>query len=133
MSYSDISPFLRRVLVADGTISGACGVLLILSAEFLGDALGLPIALLRYAGVSLIPFAIVVIYLSRRQNLGRTSVWSVVALNGAWIAASVLLLVSGAVQPTAIGYLVIISQAVAVAVFVELQVVGLRRPVAHAT
>jgi hypothetical protein len=128
MSPSGVSSFLRRVLTADGAISGATGLLMILGADFLGRTLGLPTALLQYAGISLIPFAAFVLYMSRRESLPPGSVWFVIALNTAWVAASVLLLVSGLIDPTALGYAFIVVQAVAVAVFVELQYVGLRRP-----
>jgi hypothetical protein len=128
MSYTGVSSFLRRVLIADGAISGATGLLMLLGADFLGGLLGLPTALLRYAGLSLIPFAAFVLYMSRQETLSTASVWFVIALNTAWVAASVLLLVSGLIDPTALGYAFIVVQAIAVAVFVELQYVGLRRP-----
>jgi hypothetical protein len=66
--------------------------------------------------------------MSRRESLSLGSVWFVIALNTAWVAASVLLLVSGLIDPTALGSAFIVVQAIVVAVFVELQYVGLRRP-----
>jgi hypothetical protein len=128
MSYTGVSSFLRRALIADGAISGATGLLMLLGASFLGGLLGLPTVLLRYAGLSLIPFAAFVLYMARSQSLSSGSVWFVIALNAMWVAASVLLLVSGLIDPTPLGYAFIVVQAVAVAVFVELQYVGLRRP-----
>jgi hypothetical protein len=131
MSYANTSPFLRRALIADGAISGATGVLMVLAAGFLDGLLGVPGALLRYAGLSLIPFAAFLLYLARRPSLASATVWLVIALNVAWVVGSGFLLVSGLIDPTALGYAFIIVQAVAVAVFVELQYVGLRRPVAR--
>jgi hypothetical protein len=49
-----------------------------------------------------------------------------------WAAASGLLLASGWVAPTALGYAFVIGQAAVVALLGELQYVGLRRPVAMA-
>jgi hypothetical protein len=131
MLHTVVSPFLRRALVADGAISGTTGLLMVLGAGLLEGLLGLPAALLRYAGFSLIPFAAFLFYLAKRDGLSPTSVWFVIVLNTAWVVASVLLLASSSIDPTALGYAFIIVQAVAVAVFVELQYVGLRRPTAR--
>jgi len=119
--------FLRRMLVVDGTISGLTGVLMILGAGFLEAALGVPAVLLRYAGLSLIPFVAFVFYLATRDSVSRASVWTVIAANAAWVVASALLLVSGRIEPTALGYVFILGQAFAVAAFAEAQYVGLRK------
>ena len=50
-----------------------------------------------------------------------------IVANAVWSADSLLLLVTGWVQPTAAGTAFVIAQAVAVAVYAELQFVGLRR------
>jgi hypothetical protein len=127
MSHSAASVFLRRALIADGAISGATAALMVLAAGPLDGLLGLPAALLRYAGIALIPFVAYLFYLSRRDSLSPASAWLVIGLNAAWVVASVLLLASGSIDPTALGYAFVIVQAVAVAAFVELQYVGLRR------
>jgi hypothetical protein len=56
----------------------------------------------------------------------------VIVTNALWAAASVVLLLSGWVAPTALGYAFVIAQAAVVAVFGELQYTGLRRPAASA-
>jgi len=66
-------------------------------------------------------------YLSTREQLSRSIVWAVIAANGAWVAASGLLLLSGRIEPTLLGYVFVLGQAVAVAGFAEAQYVGLRR------
>ena len=119
--------FVRRALVADAAISGSFGVLLLLAAGLLEGLLGVPATLLRYAGLVLIPFAGLLVYLAKRDTPSPASIWMVIALNTAWIIASGALLLSGLVGPSALGYAFIIAQAVAVAVFVELQYVGVRR------
>jgi hypothetical protein len=126
----DASSFLRRTLAADATISGGTGVLMAAGAGFLQELLGVPGALLRYAGLSLLPFAALVAYLAMRGRLPRAGVWSVILLNVAWVAASVLLLLGGWIAPNALGFAFIAGQAVVVAVLAELQYVGLRRPAA---
>lgn len=121
------SSLLRRVLIADGAISGATGLLLFLGAGVLGETLDLPAALLRYSGLALLPFAALVLHLSRRDHLPRAGAWSVIVTNAAWVAASVLLLASGWIAPNALGFAFIAGQALAVAVLAEMQYVGLRR------
>lgn len=121
------SNFLRRVLLADGVISGTTGLALAVAAGALEPVLGLPAALLRYAGVSLLPFAAFVIWLGTRDSISRSMLQVVIGLNAAWVAASAGLLLSGQVAPSAMGYAFVIGQAVAVAVLAETQYVGLRR------
>jgi hypothetical protein len=66
-------------------------------------------------------------YLSTREHLARGIVWAVIAANAAWVAASVLVLLSGRIEPTILGYVFVLGQAIAVAGFAEAQYVGLRR------
>jgi hypothetical protein len=119
--------FLRLALIADAAVSGATGLLAFAGAGILDGLLGLPADLLRYAGLSLIPYAAIVAYVGTRANVSRAAVWAIVAYNGLWSIDSVVLLVSGHVAPTALGYAFVIFQAVVVAAFAGLQVVGLRR------
>ena len=49
------------------------------------------------------------------------------ACNGVWALDSMLLLATGWVSPSALGYAFVIGQALVVAAFCELQVVGVRR------
>jgi hypothetical protein len=127
MNFSLTSTFLRRSLLADAVISGATGLLMLTAAPVLERLLGIPGGLLRVAGVALLPFATLVLYLSRQDPISRASVTAVVALNAAWVGASVLLLVSGWIDPTSLGVAFVIFQAVVVAGFAELQYTALRR------
>ncbi|HUG13914.1 MAG TPA: hypothetical protein VMM78_02755 [Thermomicrobiales bacterium] len=119
---------LRRVLLADSLVSGGAGLLLLAAAGPLHDTLGLPAALLRVAGVTLLPWCALLIYAARRPVTPRRVVWSVVGVNLLWVAGSALLLVSGWVDPTGLGMAFVIAQAVAVLAFADLQLLGLRRP-----
>jgi len=121
------STFLRRALVADAAISGATAVLLVLGGGVLAQPLAVPESLLRYAGVVLIPFAMYVGLVARRDAVPRASVLAIIGLNVAWVVASLWLVLRGPIQPNLLGYAFIVGQAVAVAVFAELQYVGLRR------
>jgi hypothetical protein len=121
------SNILRAALAGDAIVSGATGLLLIIAAGHVDGLLGLPAGLLRYAGASLIPFAALVLYLAGRPQLPGAAVWAVIVYNALWALDSVLLLASGWVAPTMLGTAMVIGQAVAVALFAELQYLGLKR------
>ena len=120
-------PFLRRALMLDAAASGATALLAIAAAGLLEGLLGLPTALLRWAGLVLLPYVAFVVYAGTREDISRSAVWAVIVANVLWAIASALLLVSGWVAPTALGYAFVIGQALAVALLGELQYTGLRR------
>ena len=122
-----VSSFLRRTLTIDALMTGATALLLVLAGGALAQLLAVPEPLLRYAGVALVPFVLYVGFLARREVVSRASVVAIIALNIAWVVASVWLLVGSSIQPNALGYAFIVAQAVAVALFAELQYVGLRK------
>jgi hypothetical protein len=132
MTYDQSSTFLRRALLLDAVASGATGLLAIAAAGPLEGLLGLPAALLRGAGLVLVPYVAFVGWTGTRETISRPAVWAIIVANAAWAAASALLLVSGWVAPTALGYAFVIGPAVVVALLSELQYVGLRRPLAAA-
>jgi hypothetical protein len=97
------------------------------AAATLAPLLGLPETLLTYAGVALLPYAAVVAYLGTRRRVARGAVWGVIACNVAWAADSLLLLATGWIEPTMFGYAFVIGQALIVALFAEVQYIGLRQ------
>ena len=119
------SMFLRSVLIADAAISGTAGLFLALAAAPLHQFLGISEALMRYAGVSLIPFAAVLVYLAARREVSQHSIAAIIALNIAWVVASVGSLF--VIEPKPLGYGFVVIQALAVVAFAEMQYVGLRR------
>jgi len=130
MSNVHPNPFLRNVLVLDAAASGATGLLLLAGAGVLEDLVGLPVALLREAGLILIPYVAFVAWVGTREPIARSAVWAIIAANALWALASVGLLVSGLVAPTALGYVFVIAQAAVVALLGELQYAALKRPAA---
>lgn len=118
---------LRNVLVADGVVTGATAILLAVGAGPLGDPLGLPVTLLRVAGLTLIPYAALVLGLGLRSTTSRPLVRLLIAANLLWVVASISLLLTGWVDPTGIGIAFTLLQAAAVAAFADLQYMGLRR------
>lgn len=119
--------FLRRALLADAAISGPSAVLMLLGAAALAPLLGVPAELLRSAGLSLIPFTAFVAWIATRADIPRAAVWTVIALNAGWVIASIALLFVDGIDPNGLGIAFILVQAAAVAVFAEVQWVGLSR------
>ncbi|MDH4557784.1 hypothetical protein E8F11_21860 [Pseudomonas sp. BN417] len=127
MTHLTMSPLLRRALQADALASGTMGLLLALAAGPLEELLGLPRALLVGAGIGLLPFALALGWLANRESVRRGWIWGVLAINAVWVIDSLSLLVSGWVEPTLLGKVFVIGQAVAVALLAELEFFGLRR------
>jgi hypothetical protein len=123
---------LRFALLADAAASGATGLMMIAGAGLLEGLLGLPTALMREAGLLLVPYVAFVAYAGTRETISRPAVQATIAINVLWVAASIGLLMSGYVAPTVLGYAFVIFQAVVVGVFAELQFIGLRRSEATA-
>jgi hypothetical protein len=126
-SFTAPSPLLRKALLADALLSGITGLVLLLAAGPLATLEGLPVGLLRWSGIILIPFAAFVAWLGTRERVQRPLVFAVVACNALWALDSVLLLVTGWVEPTILGEVFVLGQAAAVAVLAELEFIGLRR------
>lgn len=124
------SPLLRQALLADAVTTGACAALMIVGAGALEGLLGLPAALLRGAGLVLVPFVALVAALGLRERVSRLGVMAVIGSNALWTVDSILLLLSGWVAPTAAGTAFVLAQAAVVAILAELQFVGLRRSTA---
>lgn len=119
--------FLRRVLLLDAVSAGGLGLLALLFAAPAAEWLNLPQSLLTQAGLVLLPFAAFVAWLGTREIPSRTGVWIVIGLNALWVIESILLLVGDAIQPTMLGQILLIGQAVAVGAFAELEYLGLRK------
>jgi hypothetical protein len=131
MSFRPTS-FLRTALLADAAISGATGLLLAIGAGWLEPLLAVPVSLARWAGIALLPYAAFLFVLARGESVARGSVLAVIAGNAIWALASVALVVSGAIDPNALGTAFVVAQALVVAAFAEAQLIGLRRSVVAA-
>ena len=118
--------FLRYALLADAVASGATGLMMIAGASLLEGLLGLPTALMREAGLVLLPYVAFVAWAGTREAISRPAVQVIIAMNVLWVVGSAVVLF-GFVAPTILGYAFVIAQAVVVGVFAELQFIGLRR------
>jgi hypothetical protein len=74
-----------------------------------------------------LPFAAFVGYLALSSNPSRAGVWAVIALNGIWAVASIVLLFTGWIVPHALGVAFIVGQALIVALIGEFEYLGLRK------
>jgi hypothetical protein len=126
--------FLRLMLKLDAVASGAVGLLMLLAAGMVigterpfVNLLGTPVALLASAGLFLVAFATFVWISGSRRRVGIAAARTVVAINALWVLASVAVVAAGLFSLTALGVLLVIVQAAAVALFAVLQSVGLRR------
>lgn len=120
------SLFLRRVLLLDAAASGATGLLLLVGGQVLADITGLQPAFAGPVGLFLIGYALAVAWVGARRTLHAGLVWAVVSLNLAWTAESILSVASGYLDVTSLGLAFVIAQALAVAGFAALEIVGVR-------
>ncbi len=118
---------LRLALRLDAVVTGANGLAYLAAAGPLSDLLGLDAALLRGIGAFLLAFAVLVWRVGARAAPPAAAVRAVVAVNAAWVLASLVLAALGLGSPTAAGTVWVVLQAAVVGAFAELQVLALRR------
>jgi hypothetical protein len=125
-SGSDNRPdtFLRRVLFIDASTCLGAGAVLSLYASPLAPLLGLPAALLSYAGLSLFPTAAFMLWVALRREILRLGAQIIIAGNLLWIIASIATLT---LAPAPLGYAFVIAQAIVVALLAKLELTGLRK------
>jgi hypothetical protein len=116
-----LSITLRRLLIADALVSLASGALLCLGAAPLADFLRMPRQLLFWVGVILLPFAAANAWLARRAAALRLAVQALILWNFCWAAESVLAMLTGWLQPSLAGTLVMLGQAFVVASLASFQ------------
>ena len=117
--------FLRRVLALDSACCAAIGLGLGLAASPLATLFGLPVELVRTAGLLLLLLAAFIAWLASRPAPPPLLVWIVIAGNLGWTAESFALL--GWYDPTPLGAGFVAAQAIAVLGLAGLEYVGLRR------
>lgn len=121
---------LRAALWLDAGASFVMGLALLLAPPAMIAFAGLPSWLATGAGMTLIPFAAAVAWLAARRRTPRVGVWALVGVNALWVAESVATIAAGVVEGSPLGIValgLILLQAVAVAAFAVMQVVGLHQ------
>ncbi|TMR98589.1 hypothetical protein [Nonomuraea basaltis] len=124
---ADKAKFLRLALAADAVVTGGNGLVYLAFAGPVGDLLGADAALLRGIGVFLLVYGAAVGLLAGRRAISPAATKAVIALNIIWTLGSVAAVVTGALDLTMVGAIWAIAQALAVAGFAELQIMGLRK------
>jgi hypothetical protein len=121
------SPLLRLGLRLDAILSLAAAALVPLLLEPLGAALGLDrMHMIALAGFMFF-WAGLTGWMGGQARLPAWSLWLTIGLNLEWAVASLLLPALGLFNPSPIGWVVLVAQALAVLLFAELQWLGLRR------
>lgn len=116
---------LRSVLYLDAVTCLAMGGALVAAAGTVAELTVIPEPLLFYAGLSLIPLALVIAAIARWLE-GSPAVWLVILGNAAWVAGS-LALIAGVISPNLLGTGFILAQAVVVCVLTWLELSAYRR------
>jgi hypothetical protein len=122
-----MSSYLKKVLVADAAVSGAAAAAMMTGSAFLPALLGIPADLLLWAGVMLIPFVAGLFLVLRQRQIAPGIVVAIIALNIGWVVASLFVAFGPIFTPTLLGKIFVVAQATTVALFAELQIIGLRR------
>ncbi|MBU8540115.1 hypothetical protein [Falsiroseomonas tokyonensis] len=119
---------LKLALLGDAAACAASGLLLAGGAGLLAAPLGLPEALLRGAGLFLIPWACLVALAGLSAAPRRGAVLAIIVLNALWVLDS-LLLAAGTfgLAPSHLGQAFILVQAAVAGGFTALQILALRR------
>ena len=118
---------LRLSLQLDAVATGAVGALMLAVGAVLDDLLGTPLTLLVPAGIFLIAYAAAIWAVGSRPVVSRPAARAALIINLLWTVASVALVTPGPFALTALGMAFVLAQAAAVALFADLQFVGLRR------
>ncbi len=119
--------FLRHVLWADAATGVATGLLQFGFTDALAPLLGLPANLLLWSSYLLAAFVLGITWIATRKAIPAGAVWLLIGGNALWVLGCLGLLASSLVAPTLFGVSFLITQAVTVGVFVELEWIGVRK------
>jgi hypothetical protein len=118
---------LRNVLVVDALFCAVGGIVFAVGAPPLATLTGMSTAFLAVVGVGLIVWATVPFMAARREPTNPGMVMLVVAVNGAWVIASIALLITDPFPLTTEGKWFTLIIADVVAALAVLQFIGARR------
>ncbi|MEV0150910.1 MULTISPECIES: hypothetical protein [unclassified Nonomuraea] len=124
---TDRAKFLRLALAADAAVTGVNGLAYLVAAGPLSGLLGPDAGLLRGIGAFLLVYAAAVGVLASRRTVSVAGTRAVIGLNLAWTLASLAAAIEASGEFTTPGLIWTVLQALVVAVFAELQIMGLRR------
>lgn len=111
----------QNVFLLDAIASGGMAIGLLAFSGSLSRLFGLPEGLVEWAALILLSFSATLASFALRRPMPASAMWAAVGCNVLWAADSVLLLMSGWVQPTFMGSAFVLVQGVGVGVFALLQ------------
>jgi hypothetical protein len=132
MNALKVSPLLHLALLIDAVATAACAIGLLLFPAELAALFGLPAMLLTGAGIFMLGYAAVVVWMSRQATLRRWAVWTIIVGNALWALDCAALAFVGVLDPTTLGVSFLLVQAALVIGFAELQYAGMKRSPAAA-
>ena len=104
-----MTSYLKKALGADAVISGAAAVAMMAGSTFLPALLGLPAELLFWAGLALVPFVAELVIILRMKQVARGFIMAIIAINIAWVAASLFVAFGPAFAPTLFGKIFVVA------------------------
>ncbi len=125
---SNNSTFLRNALKGNGTFSLVSGLAFITGATPIAAFLGLTTpTILIVTGILLLAFAVDLFFLATRQQMNPMWVMAVIGADVLWVLGSIALLLTNIVPLTTGGQWAVGIVAGIVAIFAELQFIGLQK------
>ena len=121
------SPLLRLGLRLDAMLSLAAAAAVPLLLVPLSTALGFSREQMILVSAFMFGWAALTGWMGGQTRLPAWSVWLAIVVNIEWAAASLLLPAFGWIAPNALGWTLLVAQALGVLAFAELQWLGLRR------
>ncbi len=119
-------PALREILLADTAILVTTGLVYLGASGWLGSTLELPSALLAGSGAFFLAFGAGMLTLGTRRSIPSVGVYGAIGVNVAWAVAGVVVLLSGLIDPNALGVAFVLANLVAALVVADLEFMGLR-------
>jgi ABC-type Fe3+-siderophore transport system permease subunit len=116
---------LTRTLAVNATFSGMAGAVLAVGASPVSEWLGIPMWVSLLIGIGLAVFAVIVMRLAREPT--RSSVVQVIGADVAWVVGAATVIVALPESMSTEGMWALATVSVLVALFVVLQILGLRR------
>ncbi|MFJ1748143.1 hypothetical protein ACIOJD_18130 [Streptomyces sp. NPDC088116] len=117
----------RLALKVDSLVTGLNGIAYLALATILDSFFGFATAVQYPVGAFLVLYALGVLAVGTRQEINRMGLTAVIAANGLWFVLSLVVAASGVLDPTGIGTVWIVLQALVVGGFAALQYAGLKR------
>ncbi len=115
---------LKAVLQTNAITSALSGAIFTIASARIGEFIGLNESLIP-TGLFLILFAAAVMWTARQQPINLKVAWAIITLDLAWVAGSVVMMLSGGLNT--VGTWVVGLMADAVLLFAIGQIIGVRR------